>query len=119
MTTQVMFATLDTRGQLTGVGRAHRLARATVEDGALVDWQESDVKWDESHELEGEGNHHASIAKVLRAQNATELVAAHAGPGMLRMLERMGLRVIFASGTGRETVSALARLRRSAPAPKT
>ena len=110
-----MFATLDARGQLTGVGRAHRLARATVEDGRLVDWQETDVKWDESHEVEAEGNHHASIAKFLVAQKATELVAAGAGPDMRRMLERLGLRVIFASGTARETVAALARLRRSAP----
>ena len=115
MTAQVMFATLDARGQLTGIGRAHRLARATVEDGALVDWQETDVKWDESHELEGEGDHHASIARFLQAQKATDLVAAGAGPDMRRMLERMGLRVIFASGTARETVTALARLRRSAP----
>lgn len=116
MAAHVMFATLDVRGQLTGIGRAHRLARATVEDGRLVDWQETEVKWDESHDLEGEGNHHASIAKYLLAERATELVAAGAGPGMRLMLEKMGLRVILASGTARETVTALARLPRSVPA---
>ena len=116
MVALVMFATLDVRGQLTGIGRAHRLARATVEDGTLVDWRETEVNWDETHDLEGEGNHHANIAKYLRAEKATELVAAGAGPGMRIMLERMGLRVILASGTARETVAALACLPRSVPA---
>ena len=114
MTAQVLFATLDAGGQLTGIGRAHRVARATVEDGAVIDWQETEVRWDETREQEVEGYHHASIAMFLQAQQATELVAAGAGPEMRRMLERMGLRLILASGTARRTVEALARLNRSA-----
>ena len=116
MTAQVLFATLDAGGQLTGIGRAHRIARAPVEDGAVIEWQETEVGGDETHEQEGEGYHHASIARYLRAQQATELVAAGAGPEMRQMLERMGLRLIFASGTARRTVAALARLPR-APLP--
>lgn len=100
---------------MTGIGRAHRVARATVEGGAVVDWQETEVRWDETHEQEVEGFHHASIARFLQAQKATELIAAGAGPEMRRMLERMGLRLILASGTARKTVEALARLNRSAP----
>lgn len=115
MTAHIVFATLDARGQLTGIGRAHRVARATVEHGAVIDWQETEVKWDESHEREAEGNHHASIAKFLMAQKATDLVVAGAGPEMQRILERMGLRLIFASGTARDTVAALARFRRATP----
>lgn len=117
MTAQIVLATLDARGQLSGVGRAHRVARATVQDGAVIDWRETEVKWDETHDRDGEGDHHASIARFLQSEQASELVAAGAGPGMQRMLERMGLRLILASGTARGTVEALARLHRPAPGP--
>lgn len=117
MSAQFVFATLDAQGRLTGIGRARKVARATVQDGTVVDWQETEVKWDESHEQEVEGSHHASIAKYLLSQKVSELVAAGAGPEMRRMIKRMGLRLILASGTARETVGALARLARpGAPA---
>ena len=109
MVAQVVIAALDAGGRLTGIGRARRVARALVENGAVVDWQEIEVKWDEGHGLEPEGNHHANIAKFLIAQKATQLVAAGAGPDMRRMIERMGVRLLFASGTARASVEALVR----------
>ena len=109
MSAQLLLATVDAQGQLTGVGRARTIARATVDGGEVVDWQETEVRWDESHEAEVEGNHHASIAKFFLSQHATDLVAAGAGPDMRRMLDRMGVRLILASGKARPTVTTLAR----------
>jgi predicted Fe-Mo cluster-binding NifX family protein len=89
-------------------GRAARVAVAEVEDGRVVAWQEHDVGWDRTHDAQGEGRHHADVARFLLDHGVQAVVAEHMGPPMRNMLERMGLAChLGASGTARAAVEAL------------
>jgi predicted Fe-Mo cluster-binding NifX family protein len=90
-------------------GRAARVAVATVRDGAIADWQESDVEWDRMHDEGSEGSHHARVARFLLDHQVEAVVAHHMGEGMLRMLSTMGLQVFLgADGEARAAVLAAA-----------
>lgn len=99
---------MDANGVLSGVGRAHRVAVATVQDDAVSEWNETEVNWDASHDEMNEGLRHATIAKYLQSRGGSALVAAGAGPDMRRMLGRMGIQLVVASGPARAAVEALA-----------
>jgi predicted Fe-Mo cluster-binding NifX family protein len=89
-------------------GRAARVAVAEVRDGAITAWREVEVGWDVLHDADGEGMHHARVARFLRQQGVEAVVAAHMGGGMLEMLRRMGLRVhLGAAGDARAAVRAV------------
>ncbi len=109
----VWLATVDGQGELAGIGRARKVVRATVRDGAIDQWQETEVKWDEAHDTENEGLHHSRIAKFLLARPSEGLLAAGAGPEMRRMLERAGIRLTISGGDARAAV-----VNAAAPAPK-
>lgn len=49
-------------------GRAARVAIVDVEDGAVAGWREFDVAWDELHDVDTEGGHHARVVRFLREQ---------------------------------------------------
>ncbi len=102
MATRTVLFAMDADGTLTGVGRAHAIATARIGEGRVEGWKEIAVRWDESHENEREGEHHASVAKFLLAQKADELVAAGAGPDMRAMLSRMKVKLSFGSGMAKE-----------------
>ena len=74
-------------------GRAARVALATVEGGAIGNWQEFDVQWDALHDTGGEGAHHARVARFLREHEIDVVVAHHMGEGMTRMLGTMHISV--------------------------
>ena len=63
-----------------GWGKAHRVALATVADGAITDWQEIDVGWDTAHDEGTEGSHHARIARFLIENHVDVVVTGHMGP---------------------------------------
>ncbi len=86
-------------------GRAQRLAVAEVRDGVLTRWEESDVRWDTLHETDSERAHHARVARYLKQQGVTVVVAFHMGHGMRAVLERMGVTIrLGASGDARHAV---------------
>ncbi len=86
-------------------GRAARVAIAEVRDGGVTTWQVFDVGWDVAHDEGPEGSHHARVARFLREQGVTVVVAEHMGPPMARMLERMGIDVrLGAAGDARQAV---------------
>jgi predicted Fe-Mo cluster-binding NifX family protein len=90
-------------------GRAARVAILHVQDGAVAGWREFDVGWDDLHDLDTEGGHHARVARFLREQGVQTVVADHMGPDMLNMLARMGLTVrLGASGDARQAALAAA-----------
>lgn len=92
-----------------GFGRARALAVATVEDGAVTDWQEFDVRWDVAHDQGGEGSHHARIVTFLREHRVDTVVTGHMGPPMQNTLAKLGLRVVLgATGDAREAAVAAA-----------
>jgi predicted Fe-Mo cluster-binding NifX family protein len=95
-------------------GRAHTVAVASMADGAVRDWVEHVVAWDELHDQGAEGLHHARVARFLQEHAVTDVVAAHMGVGMEHMLARMGIAVHFgAAGDARAAVAtALAAPRR-------
>jgi len=95
---KIVLATIDEDGNLTGVGRAQRVAIIHIKDGKVENSEEIDVKWGEAHEMEQEGVHHASIAKFIIAYKVNEVMAGGAGPGMQMMLEKLGLTVKIESG---------------------
>lgn len=86
-------------------GRARRLAVAEVEQGVLTRWDEDDVQWDALHETDSERAHHARVARYLKQQGVTVVVAFHMGHGMRAVLERMGITLrLGASGDARQAV---------------
>ena len=93
-----------------GWGRAQRIAIAAVEDGAVTEWTEHDVRWDLAHDEGTEGSHHARVVRFLR-DNAVQVVATgHMGPPMARMLATMGIRVtVDAAGEPRTAAVAAAQ----------
>jgi predicted Fe-Mo cluster-binding NifX family protein len=75
-------------------GKAQRVAVADVADGEVREWREYEVGWGALHDQGPEGAHHARIATFLR-DNAVEAIGVHhVGPGMHRMLDTMGIRVV-------------------------
>ncbi len=109
MPEHLLLATLDENGLLTGVGRAHKVAIATVVNGNVEKWEEIDVKWDESHEQEYEGYHHASIVKFLQGHKIKNIVTFGAGEDIRRMLAKLGIKLNIASGNGRRVVEEMAK----------
>ncbi len=84
-------------------GRAERMAVAEVGDDGIAAWREVDVGWGRLHDAGGEGEHHARIARFLKENGVTAVVAHHMGPGMVQMLGKMGIAVhLGASGGARE-----------------
>jgi predicted Fe-Mo cluster-binding NifX family protein len=86
-------------------GRANRVAITEVTDGGIGAWHEHDVRWDELHDAGTEGSHHARVARFLQDHHVQAVVANHMGEPMVRMLERMGVKVwLGAVGDAREAV---------------
>jgi predicted Fe-Mo cluster-binding NifX family protein len=86
-------------------GRAARVALASVEDGAIVGWEELDVGWDALHDAGSEAGHHARVARFLRDHHVDVVVADHMGGGMRRMLDTMRVSVhLGAGGHARDAV---------------
>lgn len=90
-----------------GWGRAHDVAVLTTDvSGEVVSWEEFMVGWDELHDQDGEGKHHARIAKFLMEHGVERVVTGHMGPGMVHMLDQMKISVVQdASGPAREVAS--------------
>jgi len=76
-------------------GRAPRVAVASVADGVITGWQEFSVGWDTAHDVGTEGSHHARIVRFLNQHRVDTIVAAHMGPGMRRVVGRMGIRLLL------------------------
>ncbi len=88
-------------------GRAPRVAIADVEGGVVKSWQEFEVGWGDLHETDTEGGHHARIARFLGEHEVESVVAQGMGPGMVQMLEKMGIGVhVGVSGDARAAVAA-------------
>jgi predicted Fe-Mo cluster-binding NifX family protein len=107
---RIVCVPVDGRGHVDGRwGRAAVVAVAHVSEGAVTDWVEHRVDWDARHDTEGEGRHHAEIARFLQQWGVTDVVAHHMGPPMAHMIDRMGIQVhLGASGDAREAVRRLA-----------
>ncbi|NCD18107.1 MAG: dinitrogenase iron-molybdenum cofactor [Actinobacteria bacterium] len=92
-------------------GRAPRIAVATVEGGAISDWQEHAVGWDVAHDEGTEGSHHARVVRFLRENAVTHVVVDHMGAGMHRTLGTMGIEILpVRSPVAREAVQLAAAL---------
>ncbi|MGE5225823.1 MAG: NifB/NifX family molybdenum-iron cluster-binding protein [Planctomycetaceae bacterium] len=86
-------------------GRADRVAVVETTGDAIGAWQEFDVGWNAAHDAGGEGAHHARVARFLLEHHVEAVVANHMGPGMLHMVERMGIAVhLGAEGDARAAV---------------
>ncbi|MGC8652181.1 MAG: NifB/NifX family molybdenum-iron cluster-binding protein [Candidatus Micrarchaeia archaeon] len=98
MVEKIIMAVVDLNGMLIGIGRAPRVEIAHVKDNRIDKIDEIDVRWDEAHETEQEGLHHATVAKFIKEHNVNEIIASGVGPDMKRMLERLGIKVRIANG---------------------
>ncbi|MDR0848119.1 MAG: hypothetical protein LBN10_03600 [Propionibacteriaceae bacterium] len=99
-----------------GLGRAHTMAVASVEDGAIVSWETHEVRWDISHDAgtgllqigaksagDTHGSHHARIVSFLRDNAVEVLVTGHMGPPMAHTVEALGIvSVVGATGDARQ-----------------
>ncbi|MCL2782595.1 MAG: dinitrogenase iron-molybdenum cofactor [Propionibacteriaceae bacterium] len=78
-----------------GLGRAHAMAVADVQDGRIVSWKEEVVGWDISHdEASSHGAHHARIVTFMRENNVQAVVTGHIGPPMAHTLDLMGIALV-------------------------
>lgn len=83
-------------------GRAERVAIADVGEAGVNRWDEFAVGWDQLHDADGEGRHHARIARFLTDHQVAFVVAGHMGPPMQQMLGKMSIGVrLGASGDAR------------------
>ena len=90
-------------------GKASRVAVVTVREGAITDWTEHAVAWDESHDLGTEGSHHARVVRFLLEQHITTVVAEHMGPPMANTIGKMGIDLhIGVSGSPEDAITAVA-----------
>ena len=88
-------------------GRADWVAVADVVDGEILSWREVEVSWSRLHDEGAPGSHHARVVTFLREHQVEAVVANHIGPGMVRMLDTMGLPVFLgAAGDARAAVQA-------------
>lgn len=88
-------------------GRAHWIGVAEVVGTEVRDWQVHEVGWDVSHDEGTHGSHHARIVRFLREHGIEAVVVDHMGPGMVRVLESMGIPLLPASpGDARASVLA-------------
>jgi predicted Fe-Mo cluster-binding NifX family protein len=102
----------------TGLGRAHTVAVADVQDDQIQSWNPVEVRWDLSHDQPAlavgapagsHGSHHARIVTFMRAHQVEAVVTGHVGPPMAHTLSLMGLRVVQgASGDARQAALAAA-----------
>ncbi|WP_121251260.1 NifB/NifX family molybdenum-iron cluster-binding protein [Nocardioides ferulae] len=88
-----------------GLGKAARVAVATVTDGELAAWTEHEVGWDRLHDEGTEGAHHARMVRFLREHHVELLVAGYLGAGMQHTLTKLGVRLALgAQGDAQEAV---------------
>ena len=78
-------------------GKAHWIAVASVEDGAVAAWQVHEVAWDVSHDEGTHGSHHARIVRFLKEHEIAAVVVDHMGPGMVQVMETMKIPLLAAS----------------------
>ncbi|WP_372594165.1 NifB/NifX family molybdenum-iron cluster-binding protein [Actinotalea sp.] len=90
-------------------GRAARLAVVHVSAGAITDWTEHDVAWDELHDTGTEGSHHARVVRFLLDEQVTTVIAQHMGPPMVNTLGKMGIDLhLGVTGSAEDAVLAVA-----------
>jgi predicted Fe-Mo cluster-binding NifX family protein len=78
-------------------GRAHWIGVADVADGAVRAWQIHEVGWDVSHDEGTHGSHHARIVRFLKEQGVEAVVVDHMGPGMVQVMNTMGIPLLPAT----------------------
>lgn len=102
----ILLATIGPGGEVGGgLGRASRVAVASVTEGSIASWEEVEVGWDRLHGEGTEGAHHARIVRFLRDHDVQLVLASHIGPGMQRTLSSMGVGIaVGAHGDARRAV---------------
>lgn len=99
-------------GQLGGGwGKARNVAVARVNgQGSVESFDVYTVEWDALHDEDGEGQHHARIARFLIDHGVERVATGHMGPGMVHMLGKMNISVVQnAAGDAREAASRYGR----------
>ena len=76
-----------------GLGRAQRMAVATVLDGGITSWTEIDVGWGDLHGTGPEGTHHARIVRFVREHGLQCVVTSGLGEGMRTTMGKLGVTV--------------------------
>ncbi|MGC8688407.1 MAG: NifB/NifX family molybdenum-iron cluster-binding protein [Candidatus Micrarchaeia archaeon] len=100
----VLVAVIDENGMLTGVGRAPKVAIAKISGAKIKSIEEIEVKWNNTHENEPEGLHHANVARFLREHHTNVLLASGAGFDMRRMIEKLGIKFYINTGDYRSAI---------------
>ncbi|MGB7963573.1 MAG: NifB/NifX family molybdenum-iron cluster-binding protein [Propionicimonas sp.] len=93
-------------------GRAHWIAVAEVNADEVTAWQIHEVGWDESHDEGSHGSHHARIVRFLKDHAVAAVVVDHMGPGMVQVMNTMGIPLLPATA-GDAQASVLAALAHS------
>ena len=82
MTTQIICIPVADDGQVGhSWGKARTLAVATVQDGTVTSWHTQTVDWDVSKAQGTEGAHHARVARFIKDNAVTDVLARLLIPG--------------------------------------
>ena len=92
-------------------GKAPVVALATVRGGAVVGWEEHEVRWDVAHDEGHHGSHHARVVRFLREHGVTAVAADHMGEPMVHTLGRLGVTVLLGAGDDGEAAALAAASR--------
>lgn len=76
-------------------GKAPTIGVAEVEAGAVASWRTVAVGWDQLHDAGTHGSHHARVMRFLQENSVAVVAASHVGPGMVRMLDSAGIRLVL------------------------
>lgn len=88
-------------------GHAHWIGVAEVTGPRITSWTIHEVGWDEAHDSGTHGAHHARIVRFLKDEGIETVVVDHLGPGMVQVLETMGIPTLPATpGDARESILA-------------
>ncbi|MDR2974612.1 MAG: dinitrogenase iron-molybdenum cofactor [Propionibacteriaceae bacterium] len=113
-----------------GLGRAHSMAVAEVEQGEMRSWTVHEVGWDVLHDApspaanaaggqhNNHGAHHARIVRFLKENRVEAVVTGHMGPPMAHTLELLGVvGLVGAAGDARKAALAACDLITQAATP--
>lgn len=90
----VVALAMDPADAPCGLGRAPRMAVATLENGRLTDWRVEETNWDVLHDQGGHGQHHARIVRFMRDNGVDVVAAGHMGQPMVNTLDKLGVSVV-------------------------
>ncbi len=91
------------------LGQARVVATCHTHDGAVTDWTEHVVDWDQTYGITDLGVHHPAVIRFLQDQDVTTVVASNVCESMQKVLAKLDVDVhVGITGDARAAVGSMA-----------